>query len=58
MINSGREWDWMDEKKPKIVEKEKIVKLPGHTKGWIMEAAKHAKRRGSIIPENFDRFFD
>ncbi len=58
MINSGREWDWMDEKKPKIVEKEKIVKLPGHTRGWIMEAAKHAKRRGSIIPENFDRFFD
>ena len=58
MINSGREWDWMDEKKPKIVEKEKIVKLPRHTKGWIMEAAKHAKRRGSKIPENFDRFFD
>jgi len=37
---------------------EKIIKLPGNTRSWIMEAAKHAERRGFKIPKNFDRFFD
>jgi len=44
-----------------VIEKEVIkeyVKLPKESKGWIMQAAKHARRRGDKIPEDLDRFFD
>ena len=44
-----------------VIEKEVIkeyVKLPKESKGWIMQAAKHAGRRGDKIPEDLDRFFD
>jgi hypothetical protein len=34
------------------------LKLPKESKGWIMQAAKHARRRGDKIPEDLDRFFD
>ena len=44
--------------KEKIITKEIIKKLPKESKNWIMQAAKHAERRGEKIPKNFDRFFD
>ena len=37
---------------------EKIIKLPKNSKKWILEAAKHAKRRGDKVPEDLNRFFD
>jgi len=37
---------------------EKIIKLPKNSKRWILEAAKHAKRRGDKVPEDLNRFFD
>ena len=44
-----------------VIEKEVIkeyVKLPKESKGWIMHAAKHARRRGDKIPNNINRFFE
>jgi len=44
-----------------VIEKEVIkeyVKLPKESKGWIIQAAKHAGRRGDKIPNNIDRFFE
>jgi len=55
---STRPTQEQEEIHPKVKTQEKIIKLPKYTRSWIMEAAKHAKRRGSKIPENFDRFFD
>ncbi len=59
MMNSGREWDWMDEKKEsKVIEKivkvpvekevivEKIMEDPRMNHPRIKEAIKHAKRAG------------
>ena len=50
------------ENKDKVIEKEVIVKeyikLPKESKGWIMNAAKHAKRRGDKVPKDLDRLFD
>ena len=40
-----------------IVEKEKTIKLPKNTKGWIEEAAIHARRAGKKVPDDLDRFF-
>ena len=42
----------------KVKTQEKIVKLPKDSKEWILEAAKHAKRRGDKVPEDLNRFFD
>ena len=39
-------------------EKEVIKKLPSGTRGWIEEAAKHAKRKGKFVPDDLSRFFD
>lgn len=33
-------------------------KLPRHLKSAVLEAFKHAKRRGEKIPQNINRFFD
>jgi len=44
-----------------VIEKEVIkeyVKLPKESKKWVLDAAKHARRRGDKIPEDLDRFFD
>ena len=42
----------------KVKTQEKIIKLPKDSKEWILEAAKHAKRRGDKVPEDLKRFFD
>jgi hypothetical protein len=41
-----------------IKTQEKIIKLPKDSKEWILDAAKHAKRRGDKVPEDLKRFFD
>ena len=54
--------DWEEETKKEVVVKEKVIKeyikLPKETKKWILEATKHAKRRGDRIPKNINRFFE
>ena len=47
----------------KIVEKEVIKevpskKLPSELKGAVLNAFKHARRRGIKVPDNPDRFFE
>ncbi len=44
--------DWEEEAK------RKYIKLPKESKNWIIQAAKHARRRGDIVPQNIDRFFE
>ena len=40
-------------------QKEVIKKIPKNHKWWIMEAAKHARRKGEKIPHDFfHRFFE
>ena len=45
---------------PVEVIKETIIekKIPLKYKGWILNAAKHAKRAGKETPDNIDRFFE
>ena len=40
------------------VKNPKIIKLPRRTKGWILAAAQHARRRGEEVPKDLHRFFD
>ena len=40
------------------VKNPKIIKLPRSTKGWILAAAQHARRRGEEVPKDLHRFFD
>ena len=45
--------------KTKKVINDYIKKIPKNHKWWIMEAAKHARRKGEKIPHDFfHRFFE
>ena len=36
----------------------KYIKFPKHLKSAILNAIKHARRRGEKIPKNMDMFFE
>jgi len=49
--------DWEEETKKDEVIKE-YIKFPKNFKPWILEAAKHARRRGENVPKDINRFFE